>query len=66
MKKNELIKKIKNLPFGEILYGYNEDGKIVNINDYNEEKDTFNAYGEDFKCYEIKFENIPQKLFRSW
>ena len=65
MTKQELIKKVNNLRFGNILYGYDKDGKIVNINAYNEEDDTFNAYGEDCKCYKIKFENIPHTLFRA-
>lgn len=64
MKKQQLIKRLNKLNFGDILYGYDQNGKLVNINGYDEETDTFNAYGEDLKCYQIKFENVPQKLFR--
>lgn len=65
MTKKELIKRVNNLPWGDILYGYDHNGKLVNINEYDEENDTFNAYGEDCKCYPIKFEDIPQQLFRA-
>ena len=65
MKKEQLIKRLNKLNFGDILYGYDQNGKLVNINRYNEETDTFNAYGEDCKCYQIKFENVPQKLLRA-
>lgn len=65
MTKQQLIKRVCNLPWGDILYGYDQNGKLININDYDEETDTFNAYGEDCVCFQIKFENIPQKLFRA-
>lgn len=40
MTKNQVIKRIRKLYFGDILYGY-KNSKLVNINDYNEEKDVF-------------------------
>lgn len=65
MTKKQLIKRVNNLPFGDIFYGYDRNGKVININEYDEETDTFNAYGEDCKCYPIKFEDIPQNLCRA-
>lgn len=62
--KEKLVKKIKNLEWGNILWGYDQNGNIININDYDEETDTFNTYGEDFKCRKVKFEELPTKLYR--
>lgn len=62
--KRQLIKKIEILPFGDILYGYTKERKLICINEYFEEDDLFNAYGKDGKPYGIKFEDIPQPLFR--
>ena len=64
MTKKQLIKKVKNLGFGEILYGFKE-GKVINVNEYDEENDTFNTYGEDMKCNSLTFEELPRQLWRN-
>lgn len=63
--KEKLIKRIQKLGWGDILYGWDKNGNLININDYNEETDTFNAYGKDSKCFDIKFEDIPSRLYRA-
>lgn len=62
MTKKNLIEKLNKLPWGEVLYGYDKDGKIINVNEYNEETDTFNTYGEDFRCHQLKFKDLPSVL----
>ena len=64
MTKKALIKRIAKLPFGDILYGY-KNGKLINVNNYDEETDTFNAYGEDCVCQALKYEELPTKLIKA-
>lgn len=64
MKKTQLIKGIKKLSFGGIYYGF-KDGKLININNYNEEDDTFTTYGEDMKCHSLPFEELPSTLWKN-
>lgn len=62
--KKETIKRINALSFGDILYGY-KNGKLINVNAYDEKSDTFNTYGDDCVCHATKFEELPQKLMRA-
>lgn len=73
MEKQKLIERINKLGWGNILYGYDNNGKCININDYNEKDDTFGGYFESFTkdgkptlIYQyFKFEELPQKLIRA-
>ena len=64
MKKQQLIERIAKLGWGDVLFGYDKNGSLINVNDYNEETDTFNTYGEDMICHSVKFEELPQNLMR--
>lgn len=64
MTKKQLIKKVQRLGWGGIYYGF-KDGKLININSYNEEEDTFNTYGEDMKCKSLPFEELPTTLWKN-
>lgn len=62
MTKEKLIRKIKKLAWGDILYGYDSKGNLININDYNEEQDVFTGYNADCKPLALKFEQLPSNL----
>ena len=64
MTKKQLIQRINKLDWGGVYYGF-KDGKLININDYNEEDDTFTTYGEDMKCHSLPFEELPNTLWRN-
>lgn len=62
MKKADLIRKLKKLPFGDIIYGYNANGDVININGYDEDTDTFTTYDSNLKCTNLRFEELPTVL----
>ena len=64
--KKQLIKLIQKLPWAEIIYGYDHFGVCININGYDEDKDTFTGYDNNCKFVELKFEELPTTLHKSW
>ena len=65
MKKQQLIKRVQNLGWGNVLWGFDKQGEIINVNNYDEKTDTSNTYGEDMVCHSVKFEDLPQQLRRA-
>ena len=63
--KNGLIHKLRNLGWGDILYGYDKAGWLINVCDYDEERDIFNCYDHNCKPMELKFKDIPSVLFQA-
>lgn len=72
MKKQQLIERIEKLGWGDVLFGYDKNGNLINVNDYNEENDTFGGYVDGYTkdgkptliYHYYKFEELPQNLMR--
>lgn len=54
--KQKFIEKINNLEWGDIVYGYDKSGNLININEYDEEKDKFLGYDGNLKPVELSYE----------
>ena len=62
--KQKLIQRINRLGFSDVLYGYDKEGKLININEYNIKKDLFYGYDEQMRTLSFKFEDLPKKLVK--
>jgi len=61
-RKEKTIERINKLGWGDVLWGYDKEGKLVNINSYDKKKDLFGGYGEEMKHITYTFEELPLVL----
>jgi hypothetical protein len=65
MTKEKLIERISKLGWGDILWGYDKEGKLININYYDKKRDLFGGYGEEMRYTFYTFEELPLVLSRA-
>lgn len=72
-RKEKIIERISKLGWGDILWGYDKEGKLININSYDKKKDLFGGYVDGYTkdgkptliYHYYTFEELPLVLSRA-